>query len=64
MRHNPETGALPEDRVTITSPALGSLVNHVHQSDQITPWTFGVRALYRNLARRGLLHQGNPSGGE
>jgi fumarylacetoacetate (FAA) hydrolase family protein len=48
------------DRVTICSPALGSMVNHVHRSDQIAPWTFGVRALYKNLAARGLL--GNTNG--
>jgi fumarylacetoacetate (FAA) hydrolase family protein len=48
------------DRVTITSPALGSLINHVHRSNEITPWTFGVRALYNNLAARGLLN--NPNG--
>ena len=47
------------DRVTISSPALGSLVNHVHRSDQIAPWTFGVRALYKNLAARGLLNNSN-----
>jgi fumarylacetoacetate (FAA) hydrolase family protein len=43
------------DRVTISTPSLGALVNHVQRSDAITPWTFGVRALYRNLAGRGLL---------
>ncbi|MFY7867471.1 fumarylacetoacetate hydrolase family protein [Roseateles sp.] len=43
------------DRVTIASPSLGALVNHVQRSDEITPWTFGVRALYSNLAQRGLL---------
>lgn len=43
------------DRVTISTPSLGALVNHVQMSDAITPWTFGVRALYRNLAERGLL---------
>ncbi len=42
------------DRVTISSPALGALVNHVQRSDQLPPWTFGVRALYRNLASRGI----------
>ncbi|GGY84669.1 fumarylacetoacetate hydrolase family protein [Pseudoduganella plicata] len=42
------------DRVTIATPALGALINHVQRSDQIAPWTFGVRALYGNLARRGL----------
>ncbi|SFC90768.1 fumarylacetoacetate hydrolase family protein [Massilia yuzhufengensis] len=45
------------DRVSISTPALGTLVNTVGRSDQIAPWTFGVRALYRNLARRGLLAQ-------
>jgi fumarylacetoacetate (FAA) hydrolase family protein len=43
------------DRVSIASPSLGTLVNHVQRSDAIAPWTFGVRALYRNLAQRGLL---------
>jgi fumarylacetoacetate (FAA) hydrolase family protein len=43
------------DRVSISSPSLGALVNHVQYSDAIAPWTFGVRALYQNLARRGLL---------
>jgi len=43
------------DRVTISTAALGALVNHVQRSDQVAPWTFGVRALYRNLAQRGLL---------
>jgi fumarylacetoacetate (FAA) hydrolase family protein len=47
------------DRVTVTSPALGSLVNHVFRSNEITPWTFGVRALYKNLAGRGLLNNSN-----
>jgi len=43
------------DRVSISTPSLGTLVNHVQRSDQIAPWTFGVRALFDNLARRGLL---------
>ncbi|WP_020652425.1 fumarylacetoacetate hydrolase family protein [Massilia niastensis] len=42
------------DRVSISTPSLGTLVNRVQRSDRIAPWTFGVRALYRNLARRGL----------
>ncbi|MBC7942867.1 MAG: fumarylacetoacetate hydrolase family protein [Chitinophagaceae bacterium] len=42
------------DRVTISSPCLGALVNTVQRSDAIAPWTFGVRALYANLAQRGL----------
>lgn len=43
------------DRVSISTPALGTLVNTVQRSDQITPWTFGTRALFANLAQRGLL---------
>jgi fumarylacetoacetate (FAA) hydrolase family protein len=43
------------DRVSISTPSLGTLVNTVQRSDQIAPWTFGVRALYANLAQRGLL---------
>ncbi|MBB5605558.1 MULTISPECIES: fumarylacetoacetate hydrolase family protein [unclassified Janthinobacterium] len=43
------------DRVTIASAALGALVNQVQRCDAIPPWTFGVRALYQNLASRGLL---------
>jgi fumarylacetoacetate (FAA) hydrolase family protein len=42
------------DRVTISTPSLGALVNHVQRSDAIAPWTFGVRALYRNLCLRGI----------
>ena len=43
------------DRVTIASPALGALVNEVQHCDAIAPWQFGVRALYSNLAQRGLI---------
>lgn len=43
------------DVVRISSPRLGALVNTVVPSEQATPWTFGVRALMRNLARRGVL---------
>jgi len=43
------------DRVSISTPSLGTLVNTVQRSDEIEPWTFGVRALYKNLAQRGLL---------
>lgn len=45
----------PGDRVTISAPALGALVNRVTTSDKAPPWTFGTGALMRNLARRGLL---------
>jgi fumarylacetoacetate (FAA) hydrolase family protein len=43
------------DRVSISTPSLGTLVNEVQRSDQLAPWTFGVRALFDNLGRRGLL---------
>ncbi|WP_434568744.1 fumarylacetoacetate hydrolase family protein [Pseudomonas sp. Z3-8] len=43
------------DRVSISSPLLGSLHNQVTHSCEAAPWTFGVGALLRNLAARGLL---------
>ncbi|PDT52111.1 fumarylacetoacetate hydrolase [Sinorhizobium sp. NG07B] len=43
------------DVVTISSPALGSLVNTVRLSTDCPPWTFGAASLMRNLAKRGLL---------
>lgn len=43
------------DRVSISSPLLGSLHNQVTHSSEAAPWTFGVSALLRNLAARGLL---------
>jgi fumarylacetoacetate (FAA) hydrolase family protein len=43
------------DVVTISTPTLGALVNTVRLSTEIEPWQFGVRALYSNLARRGVL---------
>lgn len=49
------------DRVTISSPLLGALVNQVGRCEALPPWTFGIRALYQNLANRGLLapHSGS-----
>ncbi len=43
------------DRVEISSPPLGRLVNWVDHSSACPPWTFGTGALMRNLAQRGLL---------
>ena len=43
------------DLVSISTPRLGRLVNRVTTSDQAAPWTFGISALMRNLAVRGLL---------
>ncbi|WP_163559124.1 fumarylacetoacetate hydrolase family protein [Halomonas sp. NO4] len=40
------------DRVTIATPALGALVNPVGRSDQLPPWTYGIRELMRHLASR------------
>jgi fumarylacetoacetate (FAA) hydrolase family protein len=50
------------DRVTISTPGLGALVNRVTTSRAAPPWTFGVRALMRNLAGRGLLSGGHSEG--
>lgn len=49
------------DRVTISSPSLGALVNEVQLSTEIPRWTFGVRALYRNLLARGVCLSNNTS---
>ncbi len=43
------------DVVTIASARLGTLVNTVTTSRDAPPWSFGVGALMRNLAARGLL---------
>jgi fumarylacetoacetate (FAA) hydrolase family protein len=43
------------DLVSISTPRLGRLVNRVTTSDRAVPWTFGIGALMRNLAARGLL---------
>jgi fumarylacetoacetate (FAA) hydrolase family protein len=43
------------DEVRISTPRIGVLVNTVTTSRDARPWTFGVRALMRNLASRGLL---------
>ncbi|WP_299260592.1 fumarylacetoacetate hydrolase family protein [uncultured Kushneria sp.] len=39
------------DRVSIHTPALGTLINRVDRSDAIAPWQFGLGALMRYLAR-------------
>jgi len=43
------------DVVTIGSAKLGRLVNRMRPSAECDRWTFGVGALMRNLARRGLI---------
>src|SRR6476620_8008496 len=56
-RHGPGQGFthVVGDVVTVSAPSLGMLVNRVTTSDQAAPWTFGVTALMRSLAARGLI---------
>src|SRR3954462_1644890 len=44
-----------DDIVTIAAPQLGKLTNRMRSSDECEPWTFGVAALMRNLAKRRVL---------
>jgi len=41
--------------VRIGTPCLGTLVNRVDHCERAAPWQFGIGALMRNLAQRGLL---------
>jgi len=43
------------DIVTIASPKLGRLQNAIVHSSAAEPWTFGIAALMRNLAKRKLI---------
>ncbi len=43
------------DRVEISTPRLGRLINRVENSDRCPKWDFGLGALMKNLAQRGLL---------
>lgn len=43
------------DVVRKYTPALGALVNRVNHTDAAPHWTYGLSALMRNLASRGLL---------
>ncbi|MES2362020.1 MAG: fumarylacetoacetate hydrolase family protein [Pseudomonadota bacterium] len=56
-RHGPGQGFthVVGDVVSVSTPQLGTLVNRVTTSDQAAPWTFGISALMKNLARRGLI---------
>jgi fumarylacetoacetate (FAA) hydrolase family protein len=45
----------PGDIVTIAAAKLGRLVNRMMPTDRCAPWAFGVGALMRNLALRGVL---------
>ena len=56
-RHGPGQGFthVLGDVVAISTPQLGTLVNCVTTSDKAAPWTFGVAALMKSLAKRRLL---------
>ena len=62
-RHGPGQGFthVVGDRVSVSAPELGALVNRVVHSQQAARWNFGIGALMRNLAGRGLLQGGAPT---
>jgi len=43
------------DVVKVSTPRLGTLTNKVCLCEDAPPWTFGISALMRNLAQRGLI---------
>lgn len=45
------------DEVRISTARLGTLANIVSTSSEAPAWTFGTRALMRNLSARGLLNE-------
>ena len=53
-RHGPGQGFthVVGDSVAITTPQLGTLFNRVSTSDQAPAWTYGTRALMKDLAKR------------
>lgn len=42
------------DVVTISNPLVGALVNPVGPTEELEPWTYGVRRLFADLAAAGL----------
>lgn len=56
-RHGPGQGFthVVGDCVRIAAPELGALHNRVVHSEDAARWNFGIGALMRNLAKRGLL---------
>ena len=44
-----------DDIVTIGAAKLGRLVNRMRPCDECERWAYGMAALMRNLARRGLI---------
>jgi len=53
-RHGPGQGFthVVGDTVAITTPQLGTLFNRVTTSDQAPAWTYGIRALMKDLDKR------------
>ena len=43
------------DKVTISEPYLGELINYVNLSTKCPKWEFGISAMINNLSNRGLL---------
>jgi fumarylacetoacetate (FAA) hydrolase family protein len=43
------------DKVTISEPYLGELINYVNLSTKCPKWEFGISAIINNLSNRGLL---------
>lgn len=39
------------DVVTIATESLGALINQVGQTEKLSPWTYGIRAFSRDIAR-------------
>ena len=56
-RHGPGAGFTHDvgDTVRIGTARLGTLVNRVEHCERAAPWQFGIGALMKNLAQRGLL---------
>jgi fumarylacetoacetate (FAA) hydrolase family protein len=53
-RHGPGQGFthVVGDTVAISTPQLGTLFNRVTTSDLAPPWTYGIRALMQDVAKR------------
>ena len=43
------------DKVLISEPYLGELINYVNLSTKCPKWEFGISAMFKNLSNRGLL---------
>lgn len=42
------------DRVTVENPLLGKLINTVGRTEDLAPWTYGLRSFFADLRRAGL----------